>query len=233
MYHGMGAVWGPAEWVHASASLQGQQDANRLLPSHESGGCPPNPQDASRCVEGWRAGAWRWPHSGRLWRPEECPTGVPPSPCIEDAPTHGLVRLGLGGRPVRCARAVRKVGEFLSVFPDGQGGCGDCCVTIHRAAEILTQPQGEPVGDPSPPPSPPFQTPQSFRTRVPPICDFRGKCWRQRRGKFYFGAPRGIFFCVPYVSILKILRIPGRIQEWLKNTKNICDPHPTSGSDLG
>ena len=39
----------------------------------------------------------------------------------------------------RCARAVRKVGYFGPVFPDGQGDCGNHCVPMHRTAQILTQ----------------------------------------------------------------------------------------------
>ena len=44
-----------------------------------------------------------------------------------------------GGRTVRCARAVRKVGHFGPVSPDGQGGCNNYCVPRHRTAQILTQ----------------------------------------------------------------------------------------------
>ena len=40
---------------------------------------------------------------------------------------------------MRCARAVRKVGCFRPVFPDGQGDRGHYRVPIHRTAQILTQ----------------------------------------------------------------------------------------------
>ena len=45
----------------------------------------------------------------------------------------------LWARTVRCARAVRKVGHFGPVSPDGQGNCGKPCVPIHRTAHIRTQ----------------------------------------------------------------------------------------------
>ena len=45
----------------------------------------------------------------------------------------------LRGCAVGCARAVRKVGYFRPVFPDGQGDSGDYRVPIHRITEILTQ----------------------------------------------------------------------------------------------
>ena len=44
-----------------------------------------------------------------------------------------------GGCTVRCARAVRKVGYFGPVSPDGEGDCGHYCVPMHRTAQILTQ----------------------------------------------------------------------------------------------
>ena len=43
------------------------------------------------------------------------------------------------GRTVCCARAVRKVGYFGPVFPDGQGDRGNYCVPMRRTAQILTQ----------------------------------------------------------------------------------------------
>ena len=45
----------------------------------------------------------------------------------------------LRGRTVRCARAVRKIGYFGPVSPDGQGGCNNSCVAVHRTAQIVTQ----------------------------------------------------------------------------------------------
>ena len=39
----------------------------------------------------------------------------------------------------RCARAVRQVGYFAPVFPDGQGDRGNYCVPVHRTTQILTQ----------------------------------------------------------------------------------------------
>ena len=44
-----------------------------------------------------------------------------------------------GGRTVRCACAVRKVGYFGPVFPDGQGDRSNDCVPMHGTAQILTQ----------------------------------------------------------------------------------------------
>ena len=43
------------------------------------------------------------------------------------------------GRTVRCARAVRKVGYFGPVSPDGRGDRSNCCVPMRRTAQILTQ----------------------------------------------------------------------------------------------
>ena len=40
---------------------------------------------------------------------------------------------------MRCARAVRKVGYFGSVSPDGQGDRSNYGVPIRRTAQILTQ----------------------------------------------------------------------------------------------
>ena len=40
-------------------------------------------------------------------------------------------------------------------------------------------------------------------------------------------------FFLPYVSILKVLRILWRLQKWVKNSQKILTPDPTSGSDLG
>ena len=40
---------------------------------------------------------------------------------------------------MRCARAVRKVGYFGSVSPDGHGNCNNDFVPIQRTAQILTQ----------------------------------------------------------------------------------------------
>ena len=42
---------------------------------------------------------------------------------------------------MRCARAVRKVGYFGPMFPDGPGDRSNDCVPIHRTAQILTQSQ--------------------------------------------------------------------------------------------
>ena len=42
-----------------------------------------------------------------------------------------------------------------------------------------------------PPPAPHFKTPQSFRTRLSPISDFGGKCWRRKKTLASCG---GIFF---------------------------------------
>ena len=50
-----------------------------------------------------------------------------------------LCAMGFGGRTVRCARAVRKVGYFGPVSPDGQGDCGNYCLPRHRTTQILTQ----------------------------------------------------------------------------------------------
>ena len=50
---------------------------------------------------------------------------------------HLHERLHWGAAPC----AVRKVGWFGPVFPDGQGGRGNYCVPIHRTAQILTQPK--------------------------------------------------------------------------------------------
>ena len=50
--------------------------------------------------------------------------------------------------------------------------------------------RGRPVRIPSPLPSRP---PQSFRTRLSPICDFGGKGRRQRRRKKNFALPEGFF----------------------------------------
>ena len=42
---------------------------------------------------------------------------------------------------LRCACAVRNVGYFGPVFPDGQVDCGDYCVPTHRTAQVLTPSQ--------------------------------------------------------------------------------------------
>ena len=48
-------------------------------------------------------------------------------------------------------------------------------------------------------------------------------CRRQRRRRFCFRhTAGGNFFVPPHVSILKILRILWRIQQWLKSTKRLC-----------
>ena len=59
---------------------------------------------------------------------------------------------------------------------------------------------------------------------------FGEKCWRRT---FFFGPEGENVFVLPYVSMLKILRILWRIQKWVKNTKKHFDSDPTSGSDLG
>ena len=43
------------------------------------------------------------------------------------------------GRPGRCACAVRAVGYFGHVLPDGAGDRSNDCVPIRRTAQILTQ----------------------------------------------------------------------------------------------
>ena len=43
------------------------------------------------------------------------------------------------GRTMHCARAVRKVGYFRPVVPNGQGDCINYCVPMHKTAQILTQ----------------------------------------------------------------------------------------------
>ena len=47
-------------------------------------------------------------------------------------------------------------------------------------------------------------------------------------GDFFLGRWQGEIFFLPYVSMLKVLRILWRIQKWMKNTKKDID-----GSDLG
>ena len=48
----------------------------------------------------------------------------------------GLVLLSapIKRRGAHCARPVRKVGYFRTVFPNDQGDCGNYCVPIHRTA---------------------------------------------------------------------------------------------------
>ena len=54
---------------------------------------------------------------------------------------HGgdILTVHQGECTVRCARAVRKVGSFGPVSPDGQGDRNNYCVLAHRTAQILTQ----------------------------------------------------------------------------------------------
>ena len=42
-------------------------------------------------------------------------------------------------RCLRAVPAVRKVGYFGPIFPDGQGDHSNYCVPIHRTVQILTQ----------------------------------------------------------------------------------------------
>ena len=53
--------------------------------------------------------------------------------------TRGIVLSHLWGRPVRCARAVRKVGSFGPVSPDGQDDRSHYRVPIRSTAHIPTQ----------------------------------------------------------------------------------------------
>ena len=46
------------------------------------------------------------------------------------------VHMNQRGRTVRCARAVRKVGYFGPVSPNGQGDRGNCCVRRHMTTQI-------------------------------------------------------------------------------------------------
>ena len=83
--------------------------------------------------------------------------------------------------------------------------------------------------NPTPPPDPPkFSNPSFSNLR------FWGKGSAPKAPKiFFFALPEGVFFFPPYVSILKILRILWRIQNFLKNTEMFLTPDLTSGSDLG
>ena len=84
---------------------------------------------------------------------------------------------------------------------------------------------GSNLNPPPPPPDPPkFSNPSFSR--------FWGKVLAPKAPKFFFGLLRGQFFFA-LGSILKILRILWRIQNWMKNTKRILTPDLTSGSDLG
>ena len=67
-------------------------------------------------------------------------------------------------------------------------------------------------------PLPPSRLPKVLE---PGFLQLGGKCWRQRRGNFfYFGPPEGEIF-LPSVSVLKAFRILWRIQKWVKKAKNI------------
>ena len=54
--------------------------------------------------------------------------------------TACLSPLHFGGRTVLCARAVRTVGYFRPVFPDGPGDCGNYFVQIQRLLRFLLSP---------------------------------------------------------------------------------------------
>ena len=70
----------------------------------------------------------RWSASGAI-----AALGTPPP--VPLAP----FTLCLWGLTVRCARAVRNVGYFGPVFPDGPGVFGNYCVPKRRTAQIPTQ----------------------------------------------------------------------------------------------
>ena len=78
-----------------------------------------------------------------------------------------------------------------------------------------------------PPPDPP-------KVLEPVFLQFEiwGKGLAPKAPKKIFPFLRGNFF-LPYVSILKILRILWRIQKCLENTENFLTPDLTCGSDLG
>ena len=76
-----------------------------------------------------------------------------------------------------------------------------------------------------------FQTPSKFSNPSFSNLRFWGKGLARKAPKFFFFAlPEGGVFVLPYVSILKILRILWRIQKCLKNTEKFLTPDLTSGS---
>ena len=92
-------------------------------------------------------------------------------------------------------------------------------VGAREALLVGTRPQRE--GGRDPPPS----TDPKIVARNNVLCRRRRFCFRHKAG--------GNFFVLPYVSVLKILRISWRIPKWLKSTKKDFDPNPASGLDLG
>ena len=82
------------------------------------------------------------PHSveSRRQRPESSRGGRGVGPARpSDCGADWIVPGGGGGGTVRCARAVRKLGYFGRVFPNGRGDRNIYCVPMTRTTQILTQ----------------------------------------------------------------------------------------------
>ena len=136
--------------------------------------------------------------------------------------------LGLQGTCVRGRRGLKSLAHNGGHWAgrgkpqrNAQGNAHPAAPVSRTRGPILVRTRPQRGGVYPPPPS----TDPNIVVQNNGFCGRRRFCFRHTAG--------GNFFVRPYVSVLKILRILWRLQKWLKSTKKVFDPDPTSGSDLG